>query len=78
MGIVGQHDYCGVDNISVSHDGTLLASCALEEVVHFWNIEYLFDLDNEESKKVSGHIFIGSVLFYIYGGAMFPPLYFYV
>ncbi|XP_050695853.1 WD repeat-containing protein 55-like [Eriocheir sinensis] len=53
VGIVGQHDYFGVDNISVSHDGTLLASCALEEVVRFWNIEYLYDMDNEESKKGS-------------------------
>ncbi|XP_063846581.1 WD repeat-containing protein 55-like isoform X2 [Scylla paramamosain] len=53
VGVVGEHDDFGVDNLSVSHDGTLLASCASEEVVHFWNIEYLYDLDNEESKKGS-------------------------
>ncbi|MPC92790.1 WD repeat-containing protein 55 [Portunus trituberculatus] len=52
VGVVGEHDDFGVDNLSVSHDGTLLASCASEEVVHFWNIEYLYDMDNEESKKV--------------------------
>ncbi|KAG0710174.1 WD repeat-containing protein 55 [Chionoecetes opilio] len=53
VGVVGEHDDFGVDNLSVSHDGTLMASCSSEEVVRFWNIEYLYDLDNEDSKKGS-------------------------
>ena len=52
MGIVGEHGAFGPENMSVSHDGTLLASCIMEEVVQFWNIEYLHDIDNEDSKKV--------------------------
>lgn len=87
VGIVGQHDYFGVDNISVSHDGTLLASCAMEEVVRFWNIEYLYDLDNEESKKVSGCSVLSWVLLslsvkmpccflyiFMFGGLLFHPI----
>lgn len=51
MGIVGQHNN-GVENLSISHDGSYLASCSREDV-YFWNVEYLYDIKEPSQKKVS-------------------------
>ncbi|XP_069950890.1 WD repeat-containing protein 55 homolog isoform X2 [Cherax quadricarinatus] len=53
VGIVGQHTDFGVENMSVSHDGSLLASCSMDEVVRFWNIEYLYNTEVDDRKKGS-------------------------
>ncbi|CAL4065083.1 unnamed protein product, partial [Meganyctiphanes norvegica] len=51
VGVVGQHKDFGVENMSVSCDGSLLASCAMDEVVRFWNVEYLYDIEVDDRKK---------------------------
>ncbi|XP_068225622.1 WD repeat-containing protein 55-like [Palaemon carinicauda] len=54
VGIVGQHKRFGVENISVSwHDGIFLASCAMDDVIRFWNISYLYDVEVDGTLK--GH-----------------------
>lgn len=51
VGIVGQHKVFGIENMSVSSDGSLLASCSMDDVVRFWNIEYLYDVEVDDRKK---------------------------
>ncbi|XP_068224128.1 WD repeat-containing protein 55 homolog [Palaemon carinicauda] len=53
VGIVGQHKRFGVENISVSNDGIFLASCAMDDVIRFWNISYLYDVEVDGTLK--GH-----------------------
>ncbi|XP_076048594.1 WD repeat-containing protein 55 isoform X1 [Oratosquilla oratoria] len=53
VGIVGQHKDFGIENLSVSNDSNLLASCSLDDVVRFWNIEYLYDTVVNEKKKAN-------------------------
>jgi WD40 repeat protein len=43
MGIVGQHTF-PVEQLDVSGDGELLASCSHDQLIKFWNIKYLEDL----------------------------------
>ncbi|KAG7173068.1 WD repeat-containing protein 55-like isoform X2 [Homarus americanus] len=51
VGVVGQHNDFGVENMSVSSDGSILASCSMDEVVRFWNIEYLYNTEVDDRKK---------------------------
>lgn len=51
VGVVGQHKDFGVENMSVSCDGSILASCSMDEVVRFWNVEYLYDIEVDDRVK---------------------------
>lgn len=53
VGVVGQHKRFGIENMSVSFDDTLLVSCAMDDVVRFWNIGFLYDVDVDGTIK--GH-----------------------
>ncbi|XP_064086091.1 LOW QUALITY PROTEIN: WD repeat-containing protein 55 homolog [Macrobrachium nipponense] len=53
VGVVGQHKRFGVENMSISHDGSFLASCAMDDVIRFWNIDFLYDVQVDGTLK--GH-----------------------
>lgn len=38
--------------MAVSGDGKFLASCAMDEVVRFWNIDYLYNTTVDNRRKV--------------------------
>ena len=46
MGVVGEHEEFPVENLSLSHCRTLLASCSHDQRIRFWNVE------NIEQEKV--------------------------
>lgn len=52
VGVVGQHKDFGIENMAVSGDGKFLASCAMDEVVRFWNIDYLYNTTVDNRRKV--------------------------
>lgn len=47
MGVVGEHDEFPVENLSLSHDRKLLASCSHDQTVKFWKV------DNLKKEKVN-------------------------
>ncbi|KAK7077269.1 WD domain repeat-containing protein 55 [Halocaridina rubra] len=53
VGVVGQHKRFGVENMSVSFDADFLVSCAMDDVIRFWNINYLYDV--EVDGTIKGH-----------------------
>lgn len=44
LGIVGQHQL-SVDALDISHDGRFIASCSLDQKIHFWPISFFNDID---------------------------------
>ena len=55
--------------MSVSFDERLLATCGLDEHIRLWNIEYLYDIEINERKKVSfllNIVFLLLLLLFIY------------
>lgn len=51
IGIVGEHTNATVENLSVSHDRTLLASCSDDATVQFWDVRYLPEEDVSDKEK---------------------------
>ncbi|XP_013390575.1 WD repeat-containing protein 55 [Lingula anatina] len=51
LGSVGQHDEFPVENLSLSRDGTFLASCSHDQKIKFWNITDVKDEKVDISKK---------------------------
>lgn len=47
LGVVGEHDEFPVENLSLSHDRKLLASCSHDQTVKFWKV------DNLKKEKVN-------------------------
>jgi hypothetical protein len=39
IGVVGEHDGFPIENMCVSHDKTLLASCSHDQKIKFWNVQ---------------------------------------
>ncbi|XP_076330623.1 WD repeat-containing protein 55 [Tachypleus tridentatus] len=51
LGIVGNHDEFPVENMSLSKDGKLLASCSHDQKIKFWNISCLDDIEEDPNVK---------------------------
>ena len=47
LGVVGEHDEFPVENLSLSHDRKLLASCSHDQTIKFWRV------DNLKKEKVN-------------------------
>ncbi|KAF4529860.1 hypothetical protein B566_EDAN017681 [Ephemera danica] len=59
IGIVGQHSF-PVEQMDMSYDGELLASCSHDNTIKFWNIKYMEELhvsdrDKADNKKTLNH-----------------------
>ncbi|KAG8230101.1 hypothetical protein J437_LFUL007645 [Ladona fulva] len=52
LGIVGQHEFA-VENIDISSDGELLASCSHDQLIKFWNIKYFEEMKINYKGKVN-------------------------
>ncbi|RZF48543.1 hypothetical protein LSTR_LSTR011158 [Laodelphax striatellus] len=44
LGVIGQHQM-SVDSLDISHDGTYVASCSLDEKISFWPVDFFNDID---------------------------------
>ncbi|XP_069129880.1 WD repeat-containing protein 55-like [Argopecten irradians] len=51
LGVVGDHDDLPVENLSLSHDSNLLASCSHDQTIKFWNTSDFTDLTVNTKKK---------------------------
>ncbi|XP_060084294.1 WD repeat-containing protein 55-like [Ylistrum balloti] len=51
LGVVGDHDNFPVENLSLSHDGNLLASCSHDQTIKFWNTSDFRELSVNTKKK---------------------------
>ncbi|CAG2248453.1 WD repeat-containing protein 55,WD repeat-containing protein 55 homolog [Mytilus edulis] len=51
IGVVGDHEKFPVENISLSHDKKLLASCSHDQTIKFWNIDDLDEQRVSDKKK---------------------------
>ena len=51
IGVVGDHDKFPVENLSLSRDKTLLASCSHDQTIKFWNVESLKGQKVSDKKK---------------------------
>lgn len=49
--MVGDHDKFPVENLSLSRDKTLLASCSHDQTIKFWNVESLKGEKVSDKKK---------------------------
>jgi WD40 repeat protein len=49
--VVGDHDKFPVENLSLSRDKTLLASCSHDQTIKFWNVESLKGQKVSDKKK---------------------------
>ncbi|XP_033741992.1 WD repeat-containing protein 55-like [Pecten maximus] len=58
LGVVGDHDDFPVENLSLSRDGNLLASCSHDQTIKFWNTSDFKELSvntKKRAKKASTH-----------------------
>ncbi|KAB7504754.1 WD repeat-containing protein 55-like protein, partial [Armadillidium nasatum] len=62
VGIVGQHKDFGVENLALSFDGNILASCSMDDEIQFWNIEYLYKTKVFTKRKGNKKIALGNNL----------------
>ncbi|XP_039295381.1 WD repeat-containing protein 55 homolog [Nilaparvata lugens] len=44
LGVIGQHQL-SVDSLDISHDGSYIASCSLDEKISFWPIDFFNNID---------------------------------
>ncbi|CAK8683589.1 unnamed protein product [Clavelina lepadiformis] len=51
LGVVGDHDGLPVEKIRCTHDGKYLASISHDDVVKFWSVEYLKDIQVSAREK---------------------------
>lgn len=51
IGVVGDHEKFPVENLSLSRDKTLLASCSHDQTIKFWNVESLRRQKVSDKKK---------------------------
>ena len=51
IGVVGDHEKFPVENLSLSHDKCLLASCSHDQTIKFWNVKSLFSQKVSDKKK---------------------------
>ncbi|XP_021375127.1 WD repeat-containing protein 55-like [Mizuhopecten yessoensis] len=51
LGVLGDHDEFPVENLSLSHDGNLLASCSHDQTIKFWNTSDFRDLSVSTKKR---------------------------
>jgi len=51
LGVVGEHQDFPVERIKLSRDKKLLGSCSHDNLVKFWNVQYLFEKDEEEMEN---------------------------
>ena len=54
MGIVGEHADFPIERIKLAPNHKYLASCSHDDLIKFWNVEYLFDpvgSDEEEEDE---------------------------
>eukprot|EP01114_Cavostelium_apophysatum_P019492 TRINITY_DN6300_c0_g1_i2.p1 TRINITY_DN6300_c0_g1~~TRINITY_DN6300_c0_g1_i2.p1 ORF type:complete len:396 (-),score=111.35 TRINITY_DN6300_c0_g1_i2:82-1269(-) len=51
IGVIGDHQDFPVEHMKLSRDKRFLASTSHEDVVKFWNVEWLFEKDDEEEQK---------------------------
>jgi WD40 repeat protein len=49
--VVGDHDKFPIENLSLSRDKTLLASCSHDQTIKFWNVESLKGQKVSDKKK---------------------------
>ena len=54
LGVLGRHGDLAVENLSLSRDKNLLASCSHDQTIKFWNLDLLDDIEvKQEKAKVS-------------------------
>ena len=51
LGVVGEHGNHPIEQVRMSFDKHLLASCSHDDCVKFWNIDYLFEEDDDEDEE---------------------------
>lgn len=54
VGIVGEHEDFPVERMRLSHDKKYLASSSHDNSIKFWNINYLYDDDNDDGEEEDG------------------------
>lgn len=53
LGVVGEHGGCPVEQIRQSADDSLIASCAHDQKIKFWNIESVKSKTVDTSRKAT-------------------------
>lgn len=53
LGIVGTHNGYSVENMSISSDGALLASCSHDQQIKFWDLTCLENLKTDDTVKTN-------------------------
>jgi len=51
LGILGEHEDCPVEVLTKSHDNKYMASSSHEESVKFWNIDFFYNIEEDEDGK---------------------------
>ncbi len=48
LGVIGDHGDFPIERLRLSHDNNLLVSCSHDNTVKFWDIRYLYEVDDED------------------------------
>lgn len=59
LGLVGEHGEFPIEEIQMSFNKSLLGSCSHDNSVKFWNIDYLFEEDDEGDEQDGGEMDLG-------------------
>ena len=51
LGVVGEHDF-PIEAMDLSHDLSLLASSSHDNCIRFWNVDHIYNEDNDDEDEI--------------------------